>query len=134
MGWLRNLFGRSRERASTYDSIDNSQKKWENILQETQASSGVVDMRPESERNAERQAQSHLSPEDEEIARRMVSLIQQCKSLDDAAHEEMKQIGTHLCENGGYDRMVLIAYRVKALGRRVRDCELYWDGICGWMY
>jgi hypothetical protein len=91
-------------------------------------------MRPESERKVEQKAKSPLSAEDEEIARRMVSLIQQCESLDDAAHEEMKQIGRQLCENGGYDRMVLIAYRVQVLGRRVRDCELYWDGICGWMY
>jgi hypothetical protein len=113
MGWLRNLFAGNR--ASTADS-------------------DFVDLRPESERQIERKAQSRLSSEDEEIARRMVSLIQQCNSLDDEAAQEMKRIGRQLCDNGGHDRMVLIAYRVKALGRRVRDCELYWDGICGWMY
>jgi len=113
MSWLRNLFGGRRASAVNSD---------------------FVDMRPESERKMESKAQSRLSAEDEQIARRMVSLIQQCKSLDDAAHEEMKQIGRQLCENGGNDRMLLIAYRVQALGRRVRDCELYWDGICSWMY
>ena len=113
MGWLRNFFGGSRA---------------------AETGSDFVDLRPDSERKMERQAQSRLSAEDEEIARRMVLLIQQCKSLDDSAAQEMKRIGEQLCENGGYDRMVLIAYRVQALGRRVRDCELYWDGICGWMY
>jgi hypothetical protein len=113
VGWLKNLFGGSR--AST-------------------AGSDLVDLRPESERKIERKAQSRVSPEDEEIARRMVSLIQQCQSLDDAAAQEMKKIGEQLCAHGGNERMLLIAYRVQALGRRVRDCELYWDGICGWMY
>jgi hypothetical protein len=113
MGWLKGLFGGKRS---------------------TETRSDFADLRPESERKIEHKAQSRLSAEDEQIARRMVSLIQQCESLDDAAHEEMKQIGRQLCENGGNDRMLLIAYRVQALGRRVRDCELYWDGICGWMY
>lgn len=113
MGWLRNLFGGRRATATSSD---------------------FVDLRPESERKMEKQAHSRLLPEDEEIAQRMVSLIRQCQSLDDSAAQEMKRIGEQLCENGGYDRMVLVAYRVQALGRRVRDCELYWDGICGWMY
>ena len=113
MGWLRNLFGGSRA---------------------TAGDPNFVDLRPESERQTQRRAKTGLSGEDEEIARRMVRLIQECGSLDDAAALEMKQIGHQLCENGGHERMVLIAYRVQALGRRVRDCELYWDGICGWMY
>jgi hypothetical protein len=136
MSWLKNLFSGRRARESDRDPIDALHARFENILEETRANeaTGFVDLRPESERNMERKAQSRLSAEDEEIAQRMVSLIQQCQSLDDAAAQEMKKIGEQICADGGNDRMLLIAYRVQALGRRVRDCELYWDGICGWMY
>ena len=137
MSWLKNLFTGKRADESDWDPIDHLQTKFNNILEETrasQASSGFVDLRPESERNAERKAQSSLSSEDEEIARRMVALIGECNSLNDSAAQEMKRIGEELCASGGNARMLLIAYRVKALGKRVRDCELYWDGICGWMY
>lgn len=113
MSWLKKLFGRSSD---------------------AEPAPGFVDLRGERERKIEQRAKSSLSSEDEQLARRMVSLIQQCQSLDDAAAQEMKQIGEQICANGGNDRMLLVAYRVKALGRRVRDCELYWDGICGWMY
>ena len=137
MSWLKNLFSGRRARESDWDPIESLQARFDNILDETRASeaaSRFVDLRPESERNAERKAHSSLSSEDEKIARRMVSLIEQCQSLDDTAAQEMKTIGQQLCQNGGNDRMLLIAYRVQSLGRRVRDCELYWDGICGWMY
>ncbi|MFQ5752267.1 MAG: hypothetical protein ACE5HI_09745 [bacterium] len=114
MNWLKKLFGGGRDKDFTPRVVD--------------------DLRDEKERNMERQAKSSLSGEDEQLARKMVSLIQQCNSLEDAAAKEMKKIGEYLCSNGGHDRMVLVAYRVQALGKRVRDCELYWDGICGWMY
>jgi hypothetical protein len=87
----------------------------------------IVDLRPSSELRMERQAQSSIAEEDEKIARELLTLIQQ----DDS--DRIEKIGEYLCSNGGSDRMVLVAHHVAALGGSIREMELYWDGICGWM-
>ena len=102
----------------------------------------IVDLRPDKEQEIERQAQSDLSEEDEQIARELISLIQQAISeynMDKEACEktiaEINRIGEYLCSNGGSDRMKLIAYRVQALGGSSRHLEHYWghECICGWL-
>ncbi len=88
----------------------------------------------------ELQASSPLSPEDEVIAKRLVELDQLTDdqySSDRAAYdrtvEEFRRLGEQLCDGGGDERMKRVAYRMRALGGRSRNCEVYWDGICGWM-
>ncbi len=100
----------------------------------------VIDLRSADEQVMERQAGSALSGEDEETAQRLAQLSKISNSQyssDKAAYEktvaEFKSIGEKLCANGGDAHMKRVAYRVQALGGRVRDCEMYWDGICGWM-
>ena len=106
---------------------------------------GVVDLRDENERSCEQRAQTALDSENETLAGRLMDLIIRQRALyntdrtaADKLQEEIQQIGQQLCENGGHNRMVLIAYRGAVLGRgrgvRVRDFEFHWDGICGWMY
>jgi len=99
----------------------------------------VVDLRSDAERERERRAKSELSGEDEQLARKLVTLIGQAAAqygsdAYEATAAEITQIGERLCANGGSDRMAQVAYRVQALGARVRDCELYRDGVCGWSY
>lgn len=101
----------------------------------------AVDLRPDKEREFEREAKQSLSEEDEQLAQNLLTLIREASSqynVNKEAHArtcaEIKRIGEELCLNGGHDRMVRIAYRVQTLGARVRDLELHWDGICGWMY
>jgi hypothetical protein len=91
----------------------------------------VVDLRPESERQIEREAQHDLGGEDEQLARKVLLLQQQRDSPQVKA--EIRKIGEYLGSNGGNDRMVRIAYRVVALGGSSRQLEYDWQGICGWM-
>ena len=101
----------------------------------------IVDLRSDKEREMESRAKLSLSNEDELLAQKLCKLIHQAHtkySTNKDAYEktisEIKEIGKYLCENGGSDRMVQVAYRVQALGARVRDCELFWEDICGWRY
>jgi hypothetical protein len=50
------------------------------------------------------------------------------------AEAEIRKVGTHLCEKGGFARMVFVAHRVAALGGSIRQLEFSWDGICGWRH
>jgi hypothetical protein len=102
----------------------------------------IVDLRSDKEQAIERQAQSGQSEEDEQIALKLLSLIQQAVSEsytdEEASREtivEINKIGKYLCSNGGKDRMVRIAYRVQALGGSTRHLEVYWghEHICGWL-
>lgn len=100
----------------------------------------IVDLRPDKEREIERQAQSSLVGEDEDIARKLLSLIPQAVSEYDTDEEgktitEIQKIGEYLCSNGGSDQMKRIAYRVQALGGSSRHLEVYWgkECICGWL-
>lgn len=106
---------------------------------------GVVDLRGDDERRMEQQGRSSLGGEDEQLAGKLVGLVQRFDALytgdrvsADKVQEEIKAIGERLCSNGGDARMKRVAYRVATLGAaksvRIRDLELHWDGICGWMY
>jgi hypothetical protein len=90
------------------------------------------------------QAQSALDPEDESHAQGLIDLLGQYAGLDatdrqaaETIDEAIKVIGRRLCENGGSNRMKLIAFRVAALNpgnpyASVRSMESFWNGICGW--
>ena len=90
----------------------------------------VVDMRPDSEKQVELQAQSDLGGENESFAQRLVYL--QSQSGDATAKTEIRRIGEQLGDNGGHGRMALVAYRVEYLGGSSRQLEYAWAGICGW--
>jgi hypothetical protein len=51
---------------------------------------------------------------------------------NDKALNRIRELGEFICEHGGRWRMVLIAYRFKALGGNSRSLEHEWQGICGW--
>ena len=53
---------------------------------------------------------------------------------DREAVKEIKKIGKYLCSNGGEHRMLKVADQFLVLHKRIRSLELYWDGMCGWMY
>ena len=79
--------------------------------------------------------------ENEEIAQKLIQLIPKAHSEFNTKNntwgstkEEIERIGNYLCDNGGSERMKTVAHRVAALGGRIRDCELFWEGICGWRY
>lgn len=90
------------------------------------------------------QAQSALDPDNESHAQSLIDLLGQYAGLDpsgpgaaDAIDEEIQAIGRRLCEDGGSNRMKLIAFRVAALNQgnayaTVRSMESFWNGICGW--
>jgi predicted RNA-binding Zn-ribbon protein involved in translation (DUF1610 family) len=90
----------------------------------------VFDLRPESERRIELEAQHDLGGEDEQLARKVLSLQMQRGSKE--AETEIRKVGEHLGANGGSDRMARVAYRVEALGGSSRQLEWSWSGICGW--
>jgi hypothetical protein len=105
----------------------------------------AFDLRGDDERQMEIEAKSSLGGEDEQIAQKLVELVQHYdvlytsdKAAADRVEQEIKSLGKQLCANGGDPRMKRIAYRVAALGAgkrvRIRDLELHWDGICGWEY
>lgn len=124
-GLLDKLFGRRRNSSSgTRDEIK------------------IIDLRSDKEQEIERQAQSNLGEEDEQIALKLITLIKQAVSESYTNGEaskktiaEINKIGKYLCSNGGSDRMKGIAYRVKALGESARHLEHYWghECICGWL-
>lgn len=89
-------------------------------------------------------ARAALEPEDESQAQALIDLIDRYAHLDDpdskpanAIEDEIRAVGRLLCEDGGSDRMKLVAFRVAALNpghpyANVRTMESFWDGICGW--
>lgn len=105
----------------------------------------VVDLRGESETRAEQDAKRDLGGEDEELAQKIVSLQRQRRTMDSPnepgdhpsprkeAEAKIREIGVYLGENGGSDRMLRVAYRVSALGGKIRQLEWCWEGICGWL-
>jgi ribosomal protein L37E len=100
-----------------------------------------VDTQSGEEGDTEHLSKPGLSDDDEEFAIKLVALIRQAnaeystnKDAYEKTRSKIRTIGKHLCENGGSERMKKVAYRVQALGARVRDCEFHWEGICGWMY
>lgn len=102
---------------------------------------GSVDLRSEDERQIEKRAQSMLEIHNEKIAKELISLTAQLDPLynsNKAAFAELQEkitnIGMCLCQNGGSDRMKLIAYRVQALGGSIQDLEYHWQGLCGWEF
>lgn len=90
------------------------------------------------------QAESALDPENESHAQTLIDLLGLYAGLRDsdpnaadAIDQEVQAIGRLLCNEGGSDRMKLIAFRVAALNpgnpyANVRSMESFWDGICGW--
>jgi hypothetical protein len=97
-----------------------------------------VDMRSETERQIELRAKSPLGEVDERTAERLLALTYLQNTLRYGTpewkrnREELRAIGTALFEQGGNDRMTLLAYRAACLG--VRPCDLLWawDGIGRW--
>lgn len=89
-------------------------------------------------------AESALDPENESHAQALIDLLGRYAGLRgsdpnaaDAIDQEVQAIGRLLCNEGGSDRMKLIAFRVAALNpgnpyANVRLMESFWDGICGW--
>ena len=105
------------------------------------------DFRTEEEKEAEKRAQSPLDSEDEELAKRLVVLVRDAVEIarsnpnyqSDPKHQKLEKdiqdIGEKCCNEGGNVKMHLILYRYKALGgHSSRIVELFWNGICGWMY
>jgi hypothetical protein len=106
----------------------------------------IWDMRSESDKRAEVEARSGLGGEDEQLARQILSFQKQRGTQDSPnrqpdnpdndrkeAEAAIRKIGEHLGAHGGSDRMVRVAYRVKALGGSSRQLEWCWEGICGWL-
>ena len=89
------------------------------------------DARSKEEKNREKKAHNTLDIKNEQIAQRVLFLQRQKDTPEN--YLELKKIGNYLCSNGGSDRMALIAYRVEYLGGSSRQCELDWNGICGWL-
>lgn len=52
----------------------------------------------------------------------------------DEAENQIRSLGLQLCANGGNARMLLVAYRVQALGGFIRQLEFSWNGVCGWRH
>jgi hypothetical protein len=89
-------------------------------------------------------AQSALDPEDEPHAQTLINLLDRYADLEhsdrgatDAIDSEIRALGRRLCEDGGSNRMKLIAFRVAAMNQgnayaTVRSMESFWNGICGW--
>ncbi len=101
---------------------------------------GYVDLRSAEERSMEERGKRPLDGGDETIAQNLAAMVKRTDheyETDKAAYErtsaEIRKIGEELCAAGGEDHMKQIAYRVAALGGRVRSLEMYWDGVCGWM-
>jgi hypothetical protein len=88
----------------------------------------VRDYRPEWEKTADVEARSALGdPEDEQYAHALVSLL---AARD---RDRIREIGKHLDEHGGIQRMVRICLRVKHLGGDASALERrHWDGIGEW--
>ena len=128
MGWLERLLGK-RKATSSDRPLDRV------------TGNLVLDLRSAEERQMEERAQSRLAEEDEQLAAKLVTLIGRAdeefkrdREAYDATFRDIAGIGEHLCAHGGTERMKLVAYRLQALGGSARQCEFYWDGICGWRY
>lgn len=100
----------------------------------------VIDLRSDHEKQLGLRAVRGLDIEDEKYAHQLVAIFKEMQALfetDKAAYDrkrdEARKIGQILGDNGGNDRMILVANRVQILGGRARDCERAWEGICGWM-
>jgi hypothetical protein len=99
----------------------------------------VVDLRPTQARQAATAATSNLGA-DEEIAKRLVSLVGQITAASwtrsvleqDEAYRKVREIGEQINNNGGFSRMQRVGYRVKALGGKARLLEISWGGIGEW--
>jgi len=126
-----------REMQKTEAVVRPRMQSSESMLRRIAASArtDLIDLRPEHERQVEKQAQTDLGGEDEQLARRLLvlqSATEDGRVQPDAA-AEIRRIGEHLGEHGGSDRMTRVAYRVQAIGGNSRLLEHYWEGICGWM-
>ncbi len=83
-------------------------------------------------------AKKPLIKEDEDFAKEMVALINAAKKSKDYLEDEKvnpraREIGKFLCRYGGHWRMVLVARRAEVLADCLRECEILWSHICGWM-
>lgn len=88
----------------------------------------VLDLRPEWEKQLDREVQFDLGDEDEQHARRLCGLL---RRHDQATARE---IGQELYSQGGHRRMVRVCLRVKALGGDAAILERrVWDGVGEWM-
>ena len=119
--------------------LEENQRSAEIAFARARGGVPVLDLRSEKEKTIANHAMSPLQKENEEIAHKLAQLSRLSRvqyDSDKSAYEktvaEFRRIGEQLCINGGDERMKLIAYRVQALGGKSRDCEMYWDGICGW--
>jgi hypothetical protein len=88
----------------------------------------VADWRPEWEKAADVEARTTLGdPEDESYANDLVRLLRA------GDRERIREIGTHLNEHGGMERMVRVCLRVKHLGGDASSLERrHWPGIGEW--
>ena len=104
----------------------------------TSRNPNVVDLRDDVSRKAERRAQSSLSGNDEEIARRLITLLSKSSdgvfsNLPEEVQREIRDIGRGLSENSGFSRMQTVGYRVANLSDHGRLLEWGWNGIGEWM-
>jgi hypothetical protein len=100
----------------------------------------VIDLRSDHEKQLGLRAIRGLDLEDEKYSNQLVAIFKEMdalfetdKTAYDRKRDEARKIGQILGDNGGNDRMTLVANRVQVLGGRSRDCERAWEGICGWM-
>ena len=116
MGWLSRLFGKKEPERQDRRAAGEFMGR------------PVIDMRPDWERQMDREVQSDLGGEDEQYARQLCGLLR--NRDEDAA----KKIGETLYASGGHQRMVRVCLRVKALGGDTRTLERrVWDGVGEWM-
>jgi hypothetical protein len=54
------------------------------------------------------------------------------RSCADADYQEIRRIGEQLYANGGHKRMLLVHYRVLAIGGITCSVEPSWNGIGNW--
>jgi hypothetical protein len=93
----------------------------------------VVDLRSSAEIEIEKRGRSPLAGLDEEVAKRLVTLLTQTSRAGDEAHRTIRDIGEQLNSQGGLKRMQELGYRVRALGGKASLLESIWDGIGEWM-
>jgi len=87
-----------------------------------------MDLRSQSERDLEQQAKTPLEPKYEQLARELCGLVEK------DAEARIQEIGKQLYAEGNHKLMVLVFYRVVALGGVTCSPSPYWDGIGKWQY
>jgi uncharacterized Zn finger protein (UPF0148 family) len=139
MRWLSALFGRKKtcprcgfDFSNATFTVSSSKVGCPICGTDITSRLDFVDLRPHTEKQIEREAQSDIGGEDEILARRLVALEREMDTSEEA-RREIRAIGEAVGQSGGSPRMKRLAYRVQALGGSLRTLEYEWEGICGWM-